>query len=96
MIQRGLSFLMLQGVVLAGPTCSVPSQPGFKVAPEIKRLRHQIQPVPHTLSETQCFKPKQTSKFIKHYFNKHNIFFKTSILYKVVRTLFLCCDAFGD
>ena len=50
----------------------VPSQPGFKVASEMKRLRHKIQPVPHTLCETM-FKPKQTCKFIKHYFNKDNI-----------------------
>ena len=43
------------GVVLAGaPHAPVPSQPGFKVAPKMKRLRHQIQPVPPILSETQC------------------------------------------
>ena len=32
----------------------VPSQPGFKVAPEMKRLGHKIQPVPHNVYETQC------------------------------------------
>ena len=54
-MKRGLSFLMHKGVVLAGaPHARVPSQPGFKVAPKMKRLGHKIQPVPHTLCETQC------------------------------------------
>ena len=44
MIQTEMSFLMRQGVVLAGaPYTPVP---GFKVAPKMMRLRHQIQPVP--------------------------------------------------
>ena len=40
----------------------MPSQSGFKVASEMERLRHKVQPVSHTLFETQC---EHTSKFIR-------------------------------
>ena len=93
-MKRGLSFLMHQGVVLAGAShAQVPSQPGFKVASEMKRLRHKIQPVPHTLCETQCLSlSKLLSSDITlistiYNVNKHNILL---LLYKLYEHCSCC------
>ena len=64
--QRGLSFLMRELFLLARPTlrCHLSPASRLLLAPEMKRLGHTVQPVPHSLNETM-FRPKQTSN-LKH------------------------------